>query len=223
MTAGRCLAGRPPACQAAQPAPSPSHLLSRPAPIPRQPAPSPAPRPAVRLTRGPPVCWDCRHASPPPTKPLPPLPRPSPAPAPGPAVRLPEGRRLQRRFPSDATVAALYDLCLSESAEAAGGRAFLLAPAAPGAPRAPRRACWRAGGADARPGRCMPCRAGARSGPSDCCSRTASPATACTPPLQSPPAFTPAHPPLAHCPLQAPPRWRTGSRGCRRRGCPAPC
>ncbi|PRW20356.1 UBX domain-containing [Chlorella sorokiniana] len=49
------------------------------------------------------------------------------------AVRLPDGRRVQRRFPADAPLAAVYDLCLAQSEEAAGGRAFTLALAGPGA------------------------------------------------------------------------------------------
>ncbi|PSC74669.1 UBX domain-containing 2 isoform X1 [Micractinium conductrix] len=50
------------------------------------------------------------------------------------AVRLPDGRRAQRRFPPAAPVAALYDFCLSQSEEAAGGRPFSLSQAFPGAP-----------------------------------------------------------------------------------------
>lgn len=49
------------------------------------------------------------------------------------ALRLPDGRRVQRRFPADATLAAVYDLCLAQSEEAADGRAFTLAQAGPGA------------------------------------------------------------------------------------------
>lgn len=58
---------------------------------------------------------------------------PSCRPSPSPAVRLPDGRRVQRRFPGAAPVAAVYDLCLAHSEEAAGGRAFTLAQAGPGA------------------------------------------------------------------------------------------
>lgn len=47
--------------------------------------------------------------------------------------RLPEGRRLQRRFLLQTPMQALYDLCLSESAEAASGRSFVLADSVPGA------------------------------------------------------------------------------------------
>ncbi|KAL4431383.1 hypothetical protein ABPG75_006639 [Micractinium tetrahymenae] len=50
------------------------------------------------------------------------------------AVRLPDGKRGQRRFPASAAVSALYDFCLSQSEEAAAGRAFTLAQAFPGAP-----------------------------------------------------------------------------------------
>lgn len=57
-----------------------------------------------------------------------------PVPAPLAALRLPDGRRLQRRFPGSALVAALYDFCLSQSDEAAAGRPFTLAQPFPGAP-----------------------------------------------------------------------------------------
>ncbi|KAI3424405.1 hypothetical protein D9Q98_009957 [Chlorella vulgaris] len=50
------------------------------------------------------------------------------------AVRLPDGRRLQRRFPTGSPVAAAYDLFLSLCQEAAEGRRFSLSQAVPGAP-----------------------------------------------------------------------------------------
>lgn len=50
------------------------------------------------------------------------------------AVRCPDGSRLQRRFPRDARLAALRDLCVGSCEEAARGRAFELLPSLPGRP-----------------------------------------------------------------------------------------
>ena len=48
-------------------------------------------------------------------------------------MRFQDGSRGQRRFPRDASLRSVHDWCLTQSLEAAGGRAFFLSEAAPGA------------------------------------------------------------------------------------------
>jgi len=132
------------------------------------------------------------------------------------AVRMPDGQRKQRRFPPSATVEALYDFCLSQSEEAAGGRKFSLAQFGPGAlapshpaPQA-RPACWSS----------SPCTAIL----SEVSCLPAQRASSCPACQRSHPPVLPSPLLLLLLPLQAPSRrWRTGSRRCRMRGCTAPC
>lgn len=49
------------------------------------------------------------------------------------AIRFPDGKRIQRKFPTTCPVSVLKTWCVSENLQAAGGKAFSLSPTTPGA------------------------------------------------------------------------------------------